>query len=265
MTKRIAKSAVAKTFPFDVKKIKLKDISWDVNDAYTTITLEKCNLPEIPEIPKENIGFGLYAYQGNSEAFLAKELDDLKNLPLSFNFIKNGLNIGIEKCRFRVYLFNKNNNKLLASSVDLPLTPKDQQQSMLQIFPGELGNRIAQLQIDDDGPSLLISTNFKTKKGEPIFRQKLTGILKENPSFTCGFFPIILDEIFTKAYLNKRPTWAKKWIALADQLVEGIFDENEKLKTDDIKFKKKLQIITTAWINKYSFDQKLFEQLNKGD
>ena len=233
MTRKIAKSAVAKTFPFNVKKIKLKDISWDVNDAFTIITLEKCNLPVIDNVPKENIGFGLYAYEGNSEAFLSQELHDLKNLPISFDFIKNGLNIGTEKCRFRVYLFNKEDNKLLATSVDLPLTQKEQLQSMLQIHPGDIGNRIAELQIDDDGPYLLISTSFKTKKGEPIYRQKLASILKENPSFTCGFFPIILDEIFTKAYTNKRPNWAKKWMAFADQLVEGVFDKNEKLDIND--------------------------------
>ena len=38
-------------------------------------------------------------------------------------------------------------------------------------------------------------------------------VLRENPTFTCGFFPIILDEIFKKAYENRKDTkWAKSWI-----------------------------------------------------
>ena len=266
MKKRIAKSAVSKTFPFDIKKIKLKDIAWDVDDKFTTLTLEKCNLPYIDDIAEEKIGFGFYAFAGNSEAFLQKEIEDLKNIPLSFNFIKNGLNIGTEKCRFRVYLFNKDNNRLLATTVDLPLTSKAQQQSILPLQPGTIGNRIAELRIDDDGPILLISTNFKTKKGEPIYRQNLVKILKENPSFTCGFFPIILDQIFSRAYEDKRTRWSKKWLAFADRdLVKGIFDNNENLKVTERNFKLKLRELSTAWINKYNFDQKFFDQLNKGD
>ena len=35
MKKKIAKSAVAKSFPFDIKKIKLRDVSWDVNEEFT--------------------------------------------------------------------------------------------------------------------------------------------------------------------------------------------------------------------------------------
>ena len=73
MKKKIAKSAVAKSFPFDIKKIKLRDVSWDVNEEFTTLTLEKCKVPFISNIPKEKIGFGLYAYEGNSEAFLGRE------------------------------------------------------------------------------------------------------------------------------------------------------------------------------------------------
>ena len=208
------------------------------NDKFTTLTLEKCNLPYIDDIAEEKIGFGFYAFAGNSEAFLQKEIEDLKNLPLSFNFIKNGLNIGTEKCRFRVYLFNKDNNRLLATTVDLPLTSKAQQQSILPLQPGTIGNRIAELRIDDDGPILLISTNFKTKKGEPIYRQNLVKILKENPSFTCGFFPIILDQIFSRAYEDKRTRWSKKWLAFADRdLVKGIFDNNENLKVTERNFK----------------------------
>ena len=112
----------------------------------------------------------------------------------------------------------------------------------------------------------MISTNFKTKKGEQIYRQNLVKVLKENPSFTCGFFPIILDEIFTKAYVDKRPKWSKKWLAFADrELVKGIFDNNEKLKVTERNFKLKLRELSTAWINKYNFDQKFFDQLNKGD
>ena len=146
MKKRIAKSAISKTFPFDVKKIKLKDISWDVDDAFTTLTLEKCNLPEIDNISNEKIGFGFYAYAGNSEAFLPKELDDIKNLPLSFNFINNGLNIGTEKCRFRVYLFNKENNRLLATTVDLPLNSKAQLKSILPLQPGTIAIELQSLE-----------------------------------------------------------------------------------------------------------------------
>ena len=264
MKKKIAKSAVAKSFPFDIKKIKLRDVSWDVNEEFTTLTLEKCKVPFISNIPKEKIGFGLYAYEGNSEAFLSKELDDLNNLPFSFNFIDNGLNLGIDKCRFRIYLFNKENNRIIATTVDLPLASKAQRQSMLQLQPGPIGNRIAELKIEDDGPFLLISRDFKTKKGEPIYGQKLVKILKENPTLTCGFFPIILDEIFTKAYVEKKLSWAKEWLKFANKLVPGVFDKNEKLNVSGKDFKDKLREISTAWINKYNFDQKFFDQLNKG-
>ena len=264
MKRKIKRSAISKTFPFEIVKIKLKNIDWDVNEEFTTLTILECNLPTISNIPREKIGFGIYAYEGVSEAYLFIDLIDLPSSPISFNFIDNGLKVGTEKCRFRIYLFNKENNRIIATTVDLPLASKAQRQSMLQLQPGPIGNRIAELKIEDDGPFLLISRDFKTKKGEPIYGQKLVKILKENPTLTCGFFPIILDEIFTKAYVEKKPSWAKEWLKFANKLVPGVFDKNEKLNVSGKDFKDKLREISTAWINKYNFDQKFFDQLNKG-
>ena len=74
----------------------------------------------------------------------------------------------------------------------------------------------------------------------------------------------VLDEIFTKAYLEKKSSWSKKWLKFANKLVPGVFDKNEKLNVSGKDFKAKLREISTAWINKYNFDQKFFNQLNKG-
>ena len=264
MKRKIKRSAISKTFPFEIVKIKLKNIDWDVNEEFTTLTILECNLPTISNIPREKIGFGIYAYEGVSEAYLFIDLIDLPSSPISFNFIDNGLKVGTEKCRFRIYLFNKDDNKLLASSVDLPIVQKAQRESLLQILPGKLGNRIAELKIDDDGPYLLISTTFKTKKGKPLNSKRLLNILKKEPSFNCGFFPIILDKIFTEAYKDKRLKWSKEWIRFANMLVKGVFHKNEKLNVEDNEFKEKLREISTSWINKYNYDQKLFDYLTKG-
>ena len=47
-------------------------------------------------------------------------------------------------------------------------------------------------------------------------------------------------------------------------LVKGVFHKNEKLNVEDNEFTEKLREISTSWINKYNYDQKLFDYLTKG-
>tara|TARA_B100000212_G_C27381659_1_gene537381 strand:- start:1135 stop:1938 length:804 start_codon:yes stop_codon:yes gene_type:complete len=264
--KKFKKSAISKTYPFPVQKIKLADIDWEINKEFTTLILKKCKLPYLEKFNNEEVGFAIYAYEKTSEASLFLPLNKLGEFPIYFDFFKKGLRIRTSKPHFKIFLYELTTKKIIATTTDLLLIDKNELKSNLPVYPGDIGNRIATVKFNDDGPFLLVSKNFKTKNGEPVYYQRMITILKENPTFTCGFFPIILDEIFKKAYENRKDTkWAKRWIKFANDLVKGCFSENEKLETDDQEFESKLYELTNAWIRINKFDIKLYEDLIGGD
>ncbi len=266
MKKNYKQSSISKTFPFPVKKIKLSDIDWEIDKEFTTLILKKCKLPDLEKFVPEQVGFAIYAYEKTSEASLFIPLNNLDKFPIYFNFDKKGLKIRTSKPHFKIFLFELSTKKIIATTTDLILVNKNELTSNLPLYPGDIGNRIATVKFNDDGPFLLVSKNFKTKSGEPVYYQRMVTVLRENPTFTCGFFPIILDEIFKKAYENRKDTkWAKSWIKFANELVKGCFSENEKLDTDDQEFESKLYELTNAWIRKNNFDIKLYEELIGGN
>ena len=137
---------------------------------------------------------------------------------------------------------------------------------MLPVYPSKIGNRISHLRIEDDGPVLYVSKNFKTASGSPIVYRKLISLLRKDSSFVCGFFPIILDTIFREAYKRQADhNWARQWIVFANDLVKGVFPKSEKYDVDDQEFERKLMEISDSWINKNKYDQKLYDQLLGGE
>ena len=259
MIKEYKKSSISKTYPHQIEKIKLSDLDWTIDLEFENLILTECKLPTIDNT--NDIGFGMYAYEKNSEAYLYKDLNNINSFPIIFDFAKRGLTI-TRKPYFRVYLYDLKSKRILASTTDLLLINKKSSRSLLPVYPSNIGNRISHLIIEDDGPVLFISKNFKTSKGDPIVYTKLLNILREDPSFVCGFFPNILDTIFKEAYINRKQDWAKPWIAFANDMVKGIFPENEKFEVDDQEFDRKLMELSDKWIIKNKYDQILFNKLD---
>ena len=66
-----------------------------------------------------------------------------------------------------------------------------------------LGNQIASIEVDEeDGPSLYISSDFKTNKGS-INPPKLKSIILKDPVFGCSFWPTAIKAILEKAIEQK--------------------------------------------------------------
>ena len=260
-------SSISKSYPFKIKKIKLADIDWEINNDHTTFILKDCKFPIIEDVDKSDIIFSIYAYESDSEAFIYKSLDKVETFPIIFDFVERGLVLSTNKRYFRIQLINKTNERIIASTTDILLADKDQVKSNLPMLPGEISNRIAVVKFEQDGPILYISKNFRTKDGNSIYYKKLSELIDEYPTFTCSFFPIILDQIFTKAYQitfiekDENKNWAKRWIKWANILVPGVFPEDIDLDIDDSFFERKLFQLSDAWIGNYNFDQKLFDEL----
>ena len=68
------------------------------------------------------------------------------------------------------------------------MTDKDQKDSLIKMIPQRIGNKIAELDLQDldEGPIIYISTNFKNDNGIMPFNT-LKKITKENPFFCMGF------------------------------------------------------------------------------
>ena len=153
-------TSISKSYTFRIKKIKLDDLDWEINNEHTSFILKDCKLPIIEDIEKSNIIFSIYAYESNSEAYIYKQLDELHTFPLVFDFVKRGLVLSTSKRHFRIQLINKTNERIIASTTDILLADKDQIKSNLPVLPGEINNRIAVVKFEQDGPILYISKNF---------------------------------------------------------------------------------------------------------
>ena len=68
------------------------------------------------------------------------------------------------------------------------MTDKEQKNSLIKMIPQRIGNKIAELDLQDldEGPVIYISTNFKNDNGIIPFNT-LKKITKENPFFVWVF------------------------------------------------------------------------------
>ena len=120
------------------------------------------------------------------------------------------------------------------------------------------------------GPILSINKNIVTTKGK-VNLKTIELIVQTDPIFLCSYFPNILNEIFSNAFLEqKKIQWAKDWIGFAEELVPSVFKDfkvtqyaNILEMKKDPQFQNALNELSDAWITQNKLDKNLFEKFKK--
>ena len=263
-------SAIQKTTPIPISLIPQKGFTWEIDEAKNVLKIIDIDPQYLIDLNPNQFSFCVYGWDKEPKEFLFYE--DLQSItfPLELNLkeLKFGEIVG--RAYFRLRIFDKNTKQIIRQSKSFTMTPETNQGSLLNLSISPIGNKIAELELDEDeGPNIKISSNFQIKdeKIEPVH---LKQIALSDPIFGCSFWPAALKQIFESAIDNYENDWAQDWLRLSNNLFPGHLeqDRNDKLKPIDGKESFNLIItnIVDKWIEEFGFDQKLFNQLfEEGD
>ena len=263
-------SMVSRTKPNPISLIPLKAIKWSVDDEYNFLQITEIDNDIFDGIDLSESNLCIFGWDKEPKEFVkVYDLTKKINYPLIVDLKKEQF-IDIEKrAYFRIRIFNKATKAIIKDSKQFLMCSVSTSSSLLPMYIKPLGNQIASIEVDEeDGPSLYISSDFKTNKGS-INPPKLKSIILKDPVFGCSFWPTAIKAILEKAIEQKNITlpWAQEWLQLVNDMspsflkYDGEFlvpEENEE------KFKEALKIIVNIWIKKKGFDVNLIKKNDGG-
>ncbi len=262
-------SGVTSTDPFNKEKIPLNKIDWEVDNELKIVKINGLSFLREFERDFSGLNLGIYAYDSSNDSLLHMPLDKILKWPIEFNFGKNGLEELSGSAFFRIYIFETQSKKIIATTTDIKLLKKEDLENLLEVRPRKIGKRIALLQINHTGPILFYNKELITFQGNKINQRLIFSIIEEDPIFFCSFYPMALDQIFTQAFVHqKQKPWARDWIQWGKDLVPGVFldieftDDITKLNSDS-EFQDELGRLSDAFIKQFKFDEKLFKSKMK--
>ena len=263
-------SMVSRTKPNPISLIPLKSIKWTVDDDYNFLQITEIENYIFDEIDKNNCNLCIFGWDKEPKEFV--KVYDLKKglkFPLIVDLKKEQF-IDIEKrAYFRIRIFDKSTKEIIKDSKQFLMCSESTTTSILPLYIKPLGNQIASIEVDEEvGPSISISSDFKTNKGS-INPPKLKSIVLKDPVFGCSFWPAAIKQILEKAIEEKNISspWAQEWLHLINDMsprflkYDGEYlipEEGEK------KFKESLSIIVNMWIKKRGYDVFLSKKNEEG-
>lgn len=259
--------------PFPKETIPLNKLNWEVSMDRSTIRLISLEFLENKRYNSDNFLLGIYASDSSNDYLYSKPISEVKDFPIIFNIKKYDWEELSGSANFKVIILDKDQRKrIVAETTEIKLVPKADIQNLLEVRSKNLGKRIAELDITSTGPILSINKNFLTSKGKLSYKT-IELIVQTDPVFLCSYFPNILNEIFSNAFLEQRKEqWAKDWIGFADELVPSIFRdfkvkqyENLLEIKKDSQFQNALNDLSDAWITVNKLDKNLFEKFKKSN
>jgi len=259
---------VTSSNPFPRELIPLNKIEWEVLNDSQIIQINSFEYLNNFESIENNLYLGVYVYDSNNDILFSQKLKEDKTWPLIFEINKEGLTEFSGGAFFRVYIFEKDSKKIISSTSDIKLVKKADLNNLLELRAGKLGKRIVSLEIRSSGPILTYNKEFITPKGK-LYSKIILSLIESDPTFMCGYFPTVLDRIFSKAFLLKNNNaWAKNWMDFANDLVPGIFadiiaSKNKTLEDleENDEFQDELARLSDAWISLHKLDSKLHDSL----
>ena len=255
--------------PFPKDSIPMHKINWEVSQDRCVISLYTLKFLEDKKYDDPKYELGIYAYDGSNDYLFNKNLNEISDFPIVFNIKKYGFDELKDTAKFEVFIFDPESKRRIAETKPIKLVPNNTIENLLEVRAKDLGKRIAQVDINSDGPVLFYNKHYITKRGN-LNRKKIESIIESDPVFMCAYFPEALDKIFSHAFLNKsKDPWAKKWMEFGKDLVPGAFKDINSKKIDSIDdlenyddFQDELIKITDAWIKRFDFDKNLFSKFN---
>jgi len=263
-------SMVSRTKPNPISLIPLKAIKWSVDDEYNFLQITEIDNDIFDGININESNLCIFGWDKEPKEFVkVYDLTKKINYPLIVDLKKEQF-IDIEKrAYFRIRIFNKVTKAIIKDSKQFLMCSVSTSSSLLPMYIKPLGNQIASIEVDEeDGPSLYISSDFKTNKGS-INPPKLKSIILKDPVFGCSFWPTAIKAILEKAIEQKNITlpWAQEWLQLVNDMSPSFLKyDGEYLVPEESeeKFKEALKIIVNIWIKKKGFDMNLIKKNDEG-
>ncbi len=263
-------SMVSRTKPNPISLIPLKAIKWSVDDEYNFLQITEIDNDIFDGININESNLCIFGWDKEPKEFV-KVYDLTKKLdyPLIVDLKKEQF-VDIEKrAYFRIRIFNKTTKAIIKDSKQFLMCSVSTSSSLLPMYIKPLGNQIASIEVDEeDGPSLYISSDFKTNKGS-INPPKLKSIILKDPVFGCSFWPTAIKAILEKAIEQKNITlpWAQEWLQLVNDMSPSFLKYDGEFlvpEESEQKFKEALKIIVNIWIKKKGFDMNLIKKNDEG-
>lgn len=257
--------------PFPKETIPLNKLDWEVSMDRSTIRLISLEFLENKKYNSDNFLLGIYASDSSNDYLFSKPINEVNDFPIIFNIKKYGWDELSGSANFKVIILDKNLRKrIVAETTEIKLVPKADIQNLLEVRAKNLGKRIAELDMTSTGPILSINKNIVTSKGR-VNLKTIELIVQTDPIFLCSYFPNILNEIFSNAFLEqKKIQWAKDWIGFAEELVPSVFKDfkvtqyaNILEMKKDPQFQNALNELSDTWITQNKLDKNLFEKFKK--
>ena len=263
-------SMVSRTKPNPISLIPLKAIKWSVDDEYNFLQITEIDNDIFDGIDLSESNLCIFGWDKEPKEFVkVYDLTKKINYPLIVDLKKEQF-IDIEKrAYFRIRIFNKVTKAIIKDSKQFLMCSVSTSSSLLPMYIKPLGNQIASIEVDEaDGPSLYISSDFKTNKGS-INPPKLKSISLKDPVFGCSFWQTAIKAILEKAIEQKNITlpWAQEWLQLVNDMSPSFLKyDGEYLVPEESeeKFKEALKIIVNIWIKKKGFDMNLIKKNDEG-
>tara|TARA_Y100001933_G_scaffold188448_1_gene187490 strand:- start:8 stop:832 length:825 start_codon:yes stop_codon:yes gene_type:complete len=263
-------SMVSRTKPNPISLIPLKAIKWSVDDEYNFLQITEIDNDIFDGIDLSESNLCIFGWDKEPKEFVkVYDLTKKINYPLIVDLKKEQF-IDIEKrAYFRIRIFNKATKAIIKDSKQFLMCSVSTSSSLLPMYIKPLGNQIASIEVDEeDGPSLYISSDFKTNKGS-INPPKLKSIILKDPVFGCSFWPTAIKAILEKAIEQKNITlpWAQEWLQLVNDMSPSFLKYDGEFlvpEESEEKFKEALKIIVNIWIKKKGFDVNLIKKNDGG-
>ena len=263
-------SMVSRTKPNPISLIPLKAIKWSVDDEYNFLQITEIDNDIFDGININESNLCIFGWDKEPKEFVkVYDLTKKINYPLIVDLKKEQF-IDIEKrAYFRIRIFNKATKAIIKDSKQFLMCSVSTSSSLLPMYIKPLGNQIASIEVDEeDGPSLYISSDFKTNKGS-INPPKLKSIILKDPVFGCSFWPTAIKAILEKAIEQKNITlpWAQEWLQLVNDMSPSFLKYDGEFlvpEESEEKFKEALKIIVNIWIKKKGFDVNLIKKNDGG-
>jgi len=263
-------SMVSRTKPNPISLIPLKAIKWSVDDEYNFLQITEIDNDIFDGIDLSESNLCIFGWDKEPKEFVkVYDLTKKINYPLIVDLKKEQF-IDIEKrAYFRIRIFNKATKAIIKDSKQFLMCSVSTSSSLLPMYIKPLGNQIASIEVDEeDGPSLYISSDFKTNKGS-INPPKLKSIILKDPVFGCSFWPTAIKAILEKAIEQKNITlpWAQEWLQLVNDMSPSFLKYDGEFlvpEESEEKFKEALKIIVNIWIKKKGFDMNLIKKNEEG-
>ena len=154
MDTQIKLTASSQTTPKEIETIfQQNEIEWIYDYDSKKLSIIKLDESIFSDCNNKEFSLGIYGWDKQREIVKTIILGNDLNYPIDLNLKKDFDDfLGIP--RFKIIIFENKTKRIMKSSKDFIMTDKDQKDSLIKMIPQRIGNKIAELDLQDldEGP-----------------------------------------------------------------------------------------------------------------